>query len=100
MIRQAPGDLLEIELEGKFYYVVVLTNIVMFGGNIVFAFHGDGSRRDSDSLTEAAPGFNICTDLLMPKKYGAVRRLRHFRAVSSFWRTHLVKGTTEWRVGH
>ena len=42
MIRQQVGDLLEIEYEGKYYYVVVLTKIVSFGGNIVFAHHTDG----------------------------------------------------------
>ncbi len=30
MIRQQIGDLLEIELENKFYYVVVLSNIVLY----------------------------------------------------------------------
>jgi hypothetical protein len=100
MIQQAPGDLLEIEFEGKFYYVVVLTKIVMFGGNIIFAFHGDGSRRTAEALTETASGFNICSDLLLPKKHGAVRRLRRFQDISAFWRTHLVKLTNEWRKGH
>ncbi len=100
MIRQIPGDLLEIEFDGKFYYVVVLTKIVMFGGNIIFAFHGDGTQRSSDSLTAHDSGFNICTDLLLPKKEGIVRRLRHFPDVSGFWRTRLAKGTNEWRKGH
>lgn len=100
MIRQAPGDLLEIEFEGKFYYVVVLTKIVMFGGNIVFAFHGDGTQRSTDSLTDKDPGFNICCDLLLAKREGIVRRLRCFPDVSGFWRTRLAKGTNEWRKGH
>ena len=100
MIRQSPGDLLEVEFESKFYYVVVLTKIVMFGGNIIFAFHGDGLRRSAESLTEEDSGFNICSDLLMAKKQGSVRRLRHFQNVSGFWRTRLVKGTSEWRKGH
>jgi hypothetical protein len=100
MIHQRPGDLLEIEFEGKFYYIVVLTKVVMFGGNIVFAFHGDGSKRALESLIETSPGFNICTDLLMPKKDGNVCRVRRFENLSGFWRTHLVKGTNEWRVGY
>lgn len=100
MIRQAPGDLLEIEFEGKFYYVVVLTKIVMFGGNIVFAFHGNGTQRSTDLLTEKDSGFNICSDLLLPKKEGIVRRLRRFPDVSGFWRTRLAKNAIEWRKGH
>ena len=45
MIQQRIGDLLEIEEDGKFFYVVVLTKVVMFGGNILFAFHSDGKKR-------------------------------------------------------
>jgi hypothetical protein len=100
MIQQQPGDLLEVEFEGKFFYLVVLTKIVMFGGNIVFAFHGDGSQRSPDSLIPAAPGFNICTDLLLPKRRGAVRRLSRFADTSAFWRTRLIKNTNEYRLGH
>jgi hypothetical protein len=100
MIQQQPGDLLEIEFEGKFYYLVVLTKIVMFGGNIVFAFHGDGTQRSPESLAPAAAGFNICTDLLLLKKQGAVRRLSRFPDTSAFWRSRLVKSTSEYRLGH
>jgi hypothetical protein len=100
MIQQRPGDLLEIEFEGGFFYLVVLTRIVMIGGNIVFAFHGDGSRLHADSLVSTAPGFNICTDLLMPKKLGVVRRLTRLNDVTGFWRTRLVKNTSEYRLGH
>ena len=92
MIRQAPGDLLEIQFEGKFYYVVVLTKIVMFGGNIIFAFHGDGRQRPSDILTEHDSGFNICTDLLLAKKQGTVRRLRSFPDVSGFLEDSVDEG--------
>jgi hypothetical protein len=47
MIQQKVGDLLEIQYEGKYYYVVVLTKIVMFGGNTVFAHHTDGGRKET-----------------------------------------------------
>jgi hypothetical protein len=100
VIRQGPGDLLEIEYEERWYYLLVLTKIVIFGGNIVFAFHGAGDRQEPDSLREYDPGFNVCTDLLMPKKEGTVTRLRRVEDLSPFWRTRLVKGTNEWRPGH
>jgi hypothetical protein len=99
MIQQRPGDLLEILFRGNYYYLVVLTRIVVFGGNIVFAFHGDGSRRDRASLTTSSPGFNICTDLLLPKKSGTVQRLARYEDMEPFWRTKLVKATHEHRPG-
>lgn len=93
MVRQQVGDLLEVEYEGKFYYIVVLTKVVMFGGNIVFAFHTDGTQQQLDSLLPLADGFNICTDLLLPKREETVRRLSKIEDTAPFWRTKLFKQT-------
>ena len=93
MIQQRVGDLLEITEDGNYFYVVVLTKIVMFGGNILFAFHNDGEKTDVDQLTPSQDGLNICADLLFPKKEGRVTRLHRFEDVSAFWRTKLVKAT-------
>jgi hypothetical protein len=87
MIQQRIGDLLEIEEGGKHYYVIVLTKIVMFGGNILFAFHNDGKKRDVKSLSQSDTGFNICADLLWPKREGRVTRLHLYEEVSPFWRS-------------
>ena len=99
MIQQQIGDLLEIEEGGKYFYVVVLTKVVMFGGNILFAFHTDGARRDIDSLTPTSSGFNICADLLLPKREGRVVRRHRFEDLAGFWRTKFTKNTHEYRLG-
>jgi hypothetical protein len=91
MIQQRIGDLLEVEFEGGWYYLVVLTRIVMFGGNVVFAFHTRGQREPLANLLVAPRGFNICTDLLLPKREGRVSRLHHFADVSPFWLSKYVK---------
>jgi len=100
MIRQQVGDLLEVEFEGKFYYIVVLTKRVMFGGNIIFAFHTDGNRKSVEEVVAHRKGFNVCTDLLLPKKEGVVTRLHRFKDVSDFWLTKYAKLTNEYRPGH
>ena len=99
MIRQQIGDLLEIEYEGGFYYVVVLTRRVLFGGNIVFAHHTDGTRKDRDHVLAHRQGFNVCTDLLLPKKEGVVTRLHTYDDVSEFWLTKYAKYCHEHRLG-
>lgn len=99
MIQQKVGDLLEIEFEGSFYYLVVLTQIVMFGGNIVFAYHTDGDQRDVSALLAISGGFNVCTDLIQPKREGKVTRVHVFEDVTGFWRSRYAKGTNEYRPG-
>ena len=99
MIRQQPGDLLEIEHVGNYFYIVVLTRITMFGGNIVFAWHNDGQRRDLESLQTDRTGFNACTDLIEPKREGKVTRIHHFSDTSDFWLTKYAKGANVFRKG-
>jgi hypothetical protein len=101
MIQQKPNDFLEIYYEDNYYYLVVLTKIVLFGGNIVFGFHGDGSKKNPTELLEEEnpKGFNCCTDLLTAKKFGEVRRIEKLEDVSRFWRTKYAKspiGAIEW----
>jgi hypothetical protein len=99
MIQQRVGDLLQIEEDGMCFYVVVLTKVVMFGGNVLFAFHNDGKKRDFSSLTQESSGFNICADLLRPKREGRVSRLHRFDDLAPFWRTKYAKATHEHRPG-
>jgi hypothetical protein len=99
MIQQRIGDLLQIEEGGKLFYVVVLTKVVMFGGNILFAFHNDGLQREVSSLEPGGSGFNICADLLLPKREGRVLRLHRFSDLAPFWRSKYAKATNEYRLG-
>jgi len=93
MIRQQPKDFLEILFEGKYFYVVILSKIVMFGGNLIFAFHTDGSlQRAEDLLDQADPeGFNCCTDLLLAKREGEVRRIMKLEDIENYWKSKLLK---------
>lgn len=97
MIRQQIGDVLEINYEENWYYLVVLTKIVMFGGNIVFAFHNDGKKMELRDLSEFKEGFNICTDLLWVKKNGLVQRIGKVENVERYFKTKFVKGAHETR---
>ena len=99
MIQQRIGDLLEIEEGGKHFYVVVLTKVVMFGGNILFVFHNDGKKCEVSDFASDSRGFNICADLLLPKRDGRVARLHRYEDVTPFWRSKFAKSTVEYRLG-
>jgi hypothetical protein len=97
VIKQQVGDVLEIHLENRWYYVVVLTKIVMFGGNIVFAYHNDGQQLTLEQLMDLHSGFNICTDLLWVKKKGLVRRIGKVAEVEPLFRSKYMKSLRGFR---
>ena len=99
MIRQQVGDLLEIQFGGMYWYVIVLSKIVMFGGNVIFAYHTEGRRYELQELIKHNVGFNVCTDLRLAKREGTVARIHHFEDVAQFWRTQFAKATVEHRPG-
>jgi hypothetical protein len=97
MIRQQIGDVLEINFDENWFYLIILTKIAMFGGNIVFAFHNDGKKMALNNLLEIKEGFNICTDLLWIKRNGLVQRIGKIKDVESYFYTKFVKGAHETR---
>lgn len=98
MIRQQVGDILEIQFDGLWWYVVVLSKVVMLGGTIVFAFYNDGLKQDIQTLFESTDGFNICTDLLLPKKAGVVTRVGKVTDTAPYFKTRYAKGTNSTRL--
>ena len=99
MISQRPGDVLEVFYEDSWYYLVVITKIFAFGGNIIYAFHGDGEKLDGFVASPELSGFNICTDLLHPKKEGVVKRIGKVECPEDYLVTNLIKSCSEYRKG-
>jgi len=93
MIRQQIGDILEIRFENNWFYLVILTKIILFGGNLVFAFHNDGKQMRRDELLQLKDGFNICTDLLLQKRAGLVQRIGKVEDVDPYFKTRYIKST-------
>ena len=93
MIQQRPHDFLEIYLDGKYYYLVVLTKIVLFGGNIVFGFHSNGEKKElKHFVSQSKPaGFNCCVDLLEAKMNGDVKRIGRANDLDKYWLTQFAK---------
>ena len=93
MIRQQPNDFLEVIFDEEYFYIVVLSKSVMFGGNLIFAFHTDGSCQNIEGLlNEDKPkGFNCCTDLILAKRQGKIRRICKLESVEKFWKSKLLK---------
>ncbi len=93
MIRQQVGDVLEIQHENHWFYIIVLTKIEMFGGNIVFAFFNDGRKMSLDDLININQGFNICTDIILYKRDGLVNRIGKVNNLEKYLRTKYFRST-------
>ena len=93
MIRQQVGDILEIHYEGNWFYIVVLTKIVMFGGNIIFAFHNRGKKISIDELLSNNEGFNVIADLILVKRKDAVQRIGKVDDVEKYFTTNYLRGS-------
>lgn len=99
MIRQQVGDVLEISFENNWYYIVILTKAIMFGGNIIFAYHNDGKKIQLEEVKELKEGFNICTDILWFKKQGWVSRIGKLDNLEGLFKTRYMKGCHEIKQG-
>ena len=93
MIRQQVGDVLEIHYEGNWFYIVVLTKIVMFGGNIIFAFHNNGKKLSFEKLLKSKEGFNVVADLILAKREGIVQRIGKVDNVDHYFTTNYMRGS-------
>jgi hypothetical protein len=93
MIRQQVGDVLEIQFEDKYFYIVILTKIVMFGGNIIYAFYNDGKKMSYENLMGNAKGFNLCADILLAKREGLVTRIGKVEDIEKYFTTKYFRGT-------
>jgi hypothetical protein len=96
MIRFKPGDMIAYRWDERYHYAVVLTKLILFGGNLVHAFY-----RTTDNLLTAeellqgdAAGFNAIVDFIWAKrqgrifKLGAVQDYERFRTSQYFKSTH------------
>ena len=73
----------------------------MFGGNLIFAFHTDGTRQNTiDLLNIKKPiGFNCCTDLILAKRQGDIKRICKLDNVERFWKSKLLKQPHALEIG-
>jgi len=99
MIRQQVGDVLEIQYEGNWFYIVILTKIVMFGGNIIFAFHNRGKKLSYDELLKSKEGFNVVADLILAKREGVVQRIGKVNDADKYFTTKYLRGSWTDKVG-
>jgi|ERR1700752_1755110 len=103
MIRQRPGDLLQVERAGRYYYALVLSRDRAFGGDLVFAFHraSESPLGVAELVRRGSPGFYEFVDFILAKREGRLTRVaskvdcslfpcprffrRPFRAPGGYW---------------
>jgi len=107
MIRIYPGDLIAISVSGKYYYVLVLDRIRLFGGNWTFAFHrtSDQLLSSEEILSRPQLGFHAFVDFIWAKREDRITRIAKqinvepYDHVQYLKNTHTTKGkATTWFI--
>lgn len=77
MIQIRPFDLLAISENGRYYYCIALSEQIMGGGQLVYAFYytSESVACVDDLLSEHPQGFHRIIDFIAAKRSGSVTRL-------------------------
>lgn len=77
MIQIKPGDVIALEHDNFYYYCIVLTKIIQFGGNLtyVFNFKTKESLSLDDLLKNKSNGYNAIVDFIWAKRQKRVAKL-------------------------
>lgn len=80
------GDVIAVELNGTYYYAIVLTPIIMFGGNLVYAFPFTTKEllKLDELLSRNLKGFNSVVDFIFAKRENRIIRLGSIENYSTF----------------
>lgn len=92
MIKIKPGDVIAFERKGRYYYAVIITKVILFGGNLVHAFHlaTDKLLSQEELLLQNPTGFNSIVDFISAKrenrimKLGTIENILPFRKYKHF----------------
>ena len=92
MIKLKEGDVIAFKRGDRYYYAVVITPIIMFGGNLVYAFHmtTDDLISLAELLKRQTSGFNAVVDFILAKrekriiKLGSIKNPQQFRKTQYF----------------
>lgn len=96
MIHIKPGDVIAFELNNKYYYCLILSNIIYFGGNLVYAFDFSSDRLValSELLQEKSSGFNAIVDFIFAKKENRLQKIGTITNYQDYWKHKFFKLTS------
>jgi hypothetical protein len=77
MIRITPGNLIATQLDGRYYYAVILDKVGLFGGNWTYVFHctSEVLLSTEQLLGSVQPGFHAFVDFIWAKREDRLVRL-------------------------
>ncbi len=96
MIQIAPGDLVAVEAEGRYYYAFILDKVRLFGGNWAFVLHASSEkvRSATEVLSGPRTGLHAFVDFIWAKRERRLLRLARTLDTASFRGPGFLRGTT------
>lgn len=95
MILLRSGDVVAFKNGNKYCYAIILTKIVRFGGNFVYAFHLETERILSmeELLEKRTEGFNAIVDFIFVKREKRLTKIGYIDDYNKFWKHRFFKAT-------
>jgi hypothetical protein len=96
VIQIAPGDLVAVESEGRYYYALLLDRIKLFGGNWTFVFHASSNTllTAEDLLAGPRQGYHAFVDFIWAKREKRLNRLARWVDTKPFEGPGRLKGSS------
>lgn len=96
MISLRPGNIIAFEFDNKYYYCLILTKIILFGGNLVYSFHlsSDKLLTLDDLLKRKPPGFNAIVDFIFAKQEKRLHTVGTIKDYKDYWKYKFFKLTS------
>jgi hypothetical protein len=95
VIQVAPGDLVAVEADGRYYYALILDRVKLFGGNWAFVFHASSDRLlgAAEVFGGSREGYHAFVDFIWARRERRLTRLARKLDTNALRGPGRLKGT-------
>lgn len=95
MIQLKLGDVIAIKQKGVYYYAIILSKTIYFGGNLIYAFHikSDSLLSLNEIMQKKSKGFNAIVDFIFARREKRITKLGQIENYAEYCKHSYYKTT-------
>ena len=101
MIQLRLGDVIAFKSDDKYYYAIIITKIILFGGNLIYTFHLKTNKLLSmeEVIGSKNNGFTAIVDFIFAKKEDRIVKVGHISDYERYWEKRFFKQSNDvWKL--